>query len=115
VDNASSFPGSGTLKIDAEQISYTGKLGNTFTGVQRGVNGTTATAHPTGSAVRLLSSTVPTPPRPTATLVPRDIIYQTIGEGSGCMLQTGHRGNSHLFFLTAVVFLMWNRRRRGKH
>lgn len=114
VDNANPFPGSGTLIVDTEQISYAGKLGNTFTGLQRGVNGTTATAHPSGSTVRLLSSTVPTPPRPTATLVPRDIIYQTIGNGSGCMLPTGGRGNAHLLFLTALVLAIWNRRRRSK-
>jgi hypothetical protein len=114
VDNANPFPGSGTLVIDTEQISYTAKLGNTFTGVQRGVNGTTATAHPSGSAVRLLSSTVPTPPRPTATFPPRDIIYHTVGEGSGCTLQTGQRANAHLVFLTAMALAIWNRRRRGK-
>ena len=114
VDNANAFPGSGTLIIDTEQISYTGKLGNTFTGAQRGVNGTTATAHPSASVVRLLSSTVPTPPRPTATFPPRDIIYHTVGEGSGCTLQTGQRANAHLVFLTAMALAIWNRRRRGK-
>jgi hypothetical protein len=130
VDDATAFPGSGTLLIDTEQMSYTGKLGNTFTGVQRGVNGTTATTHATGSAVQLSSSSVPTPPKPTATAVPRDIIYQTIGEGSGCTLQAGQqrdggaqrRGSrgagqgthTHLLILTAIGVAIWGSRQRRK-
>ena len=114
MDNANAFPSSGTLIVDTEQMGYTGKIGNTFTGVLRGVNGTAATAHPSGSAVRLLSSTVPTPPQPTATLVPRDIIYRTIGDGSGCTLQTGQGAKAQPVLLTAIALVVWNRGRRGK-
>jgi hypothetical protein len=45
------FPNTGTLIIDGEQISYTGKTSNTFTGATRGANGTTAVAHLSGAVV----------------------------------------------------------------
>ena len=45
------FPNSGTLIVDGEQISYTGKTSNTFTGATRGANGTTAVAHLSGAVV----------------------------------------------------------------
>ena len=41
------FPTSGTLQLGKEQITYTGKLSDRFTGCTRGVNGTTAQAHTT--------------------------------------------------------------------
>ena len=48
LEDASSFPSSGTIRIAEEQISYTGKSGNNLTGCSRGVNGTIAKAHPKG-------------------------------------------------------------------
>jgi hypothetical protein len=49
--DASSYPNEGTITIDSEQITYTGKTGNTLTGCVRGVNGTTAASHIQYSAV----------------------------------------------------------------
>lgn len=46
------FGSSGSLKIDSETIYYTGKTSNSFTGVIRGRDGTTATTHVSGSIVR---------------------------------------------------------------
>lgn len=43
--NNSSFPTSGTIQIDSEKITYTGKSGSTLTGCIRGVGGTTAASH----------------------------------------------------------------------
>jgi len=43
--DASSYPNSGTVVIDSEQISYASKDGNTLIGCVRGVNGTTAASH----------------------------------------------------------------------
>ena len=51
VSDASGFPDSGTIQIDDEQITYTGKDGNTLTGAARGANGTTAAAHAAGATV----------------------------------------------------------------
>ena len=45
VVDGTSYPNSGTLTIDSEDITYTGKTGNTFTGCTRGVNNTTVAAH----------------------------------------------------------------------
>jgi len=39
------FPESGRITIESEQIDYTGKAGDTLTGLTRGVNGTTAADH----------------------------------------------------------------------
>ena len=36
LDNASAFPSAGTIKVDAELMSYTGKTGNILTGLTRG-------------------------------------------------------------------------------
>lgn len=43
--NATSYPNSGIITINSEQISYSGITGNTLTGVLRGINSTTAASH----------------------------------------------------------------------
>lgn len=53
VDDASGLPLSGTIQIEDEDITYTGKSGNTLTGCTRGANGTTAKAHGSGHPVFL--------------------------------------------------------------
>ena len=45
VVDGTSFPNSGTLTIGSEDITYTSKTGNTFTGCVRGANNTTATSY----------------------------------------------------------------------
>lgn len=45
------FGSSGSLKIDNETIYYTAKTSNTFTGVIRGRDGTTATSHTSGAKI----------------------------------------------------------------
>lgn len=49
--DASSFPTAGYVTVDTEAIKYTGKAGNTLTGVTRGSDGTTATSHANGAFV----------------------------------------------------------------
>ena len=48
----------GIIKIDSEQIYYTGKSTNTLTGLVRGYNGTTAATHSTSAAVGCSTVTV---------------------------------------------------------
>ena len=48
----------GIIKIDSEQIYYTGKSTNTLTGLVRGYNGTTAATHATSAAVGCSTVTV---------------------------------------------------------
>jgi len=45
------FGSTGTLKIDSEEISYTGKTYRTFTGCTRGANSTTAASHSSGALI----------------------------------------------------------------
>ena len=45
VVDGTSYPNSGTLTIDSEDITYTSKTGNTFTGCTRGANNTTVASH----------------------------------------------------------------------
>lgn len=49
--DASRFPASGSIGIDGEDITYTGKSGNQLTGLTRGANSTTAVVHGRGSPV----------------------------------------------------------------
>ena len=51
--NASPFPSTGTILIDRELITYSGKSGNDLTGLTRGVNGTSADSHANASTVFL--------------------------------------------------------------
>jgi hypothetical protein len=51
--NASSYPNAGTIAIDSEEITYTGKTNNTLTGCVRGANGTTAASHTAYTAVAM--------------------------------------------------------------
>ena len=51
VASTSGFPASGTLLIDAEQISYSGTTSTSFTGLTRGANSTTAASHSSGAKV----------------------------------------------------------------
>jgi len=45
------FPSSGTIRIESEEITYTGKSTNDLTGCTRGVNNTTAATHSSATAV----------------------------------------------------------------
>lgn len=45
------FPTSGTIKIDSEYITYSGKTDNVLTGCVRGAFGTSATIHTSGTTV----------------------------------------------------------------
>ena len=49
VASTSEFPSSGTIKIDSEEICYTGTTATTFTGLTRGCNSTTAASHTVGA------------------------------------------------------------------
>ena len=51
VASTSAFPSKGYLVIKREIVSYTGKTSTTFTGVTRGVGGTTAAAFGSGTLV----------------------------------------------------------------
>lgn len=51
VDATFDAPTSGVLHIDNEQMSYSGLTAGSFTGVVRGINGTTAATHSSGAAV----------------------------------------------------------------
>jgi len=50
--DASSFSSSGSVRINDEIITYSGKSSNDLTGCTRGTGGTTAIAHDTATAVR---------------------------------------------------------------
>ena len=50
--DASSFSSSGSVRIEDEIITYSGKSSNDLTGCTRGTNGTTAVAHANTTAVR---------------------------------------------------------------
>lgn len=52
------FPSSGILLIDSEEIFYNGISGNTFTGLTRGYNSTTAAGHTAGATVSQFVGTV---------------------------------------------------------
>ena len=45
VDSTTGFPAAGTIAIDSELITYSGKTGTDFTGCTRGALGTTAASH----------------------------------------------------------------------
>lgn len=51
--NAASYPPSGTIVIESEEITYTGISGNSLTGCVRGVNNTTAATHSIYSVVTM--------------------------------------------------------------
>jgi hypothetical protein len=63
--NATSYPNSGVIIIDSEQIAYSGVTGNTLTGLSRGINGTTAASHIAYSTVSYY--------------VPNQVIYHEYG------------------------------------
>ena len=51
VESTAGFSSSGTLFVNSEQFTYTGKTTTTFTGVTRSVNSTSAAAHNTNAVV----------------------------------------------------------------
>lgn len=71
VADASRFPSSGMIEIDQERVVFTGKSGNTLTGVVRHVQGTEVAVHDAGAVVNFLVATSPTATRtPTRTQTP---------------------------------------------
>lgn len=51
LQDASQFPNSGQVQIDDELMTYTGKSGNSLTGIVRGTNNTNAALHLDGAVV----------------------------------------------------------------
>lgn len=51
VDSTAGFAASGVLSLDDEQLAYTGTTPTSFTGLTRGLNGTTPAAHAATTAV----------------------------------------------------------------
>lgn len=51
VDSGADFPTSGAFFVEDEEITYTGRTGNQFTGCTRGANGTTKAIHAIGAKV----------------------------------------------------------------
>jgi len=51
VQSTAGWPSSGFLMIDAEEMTYTGITGTSFTGLTRGANGSTAAAHGNNAVV----------------------------------------------------------------
>lgn len=49
VASTADFPSTGTIRVDEEEITYTGKTSTTFTGLTRGASSTIATSHVTGA------------------------------------------------------------------
>ncbi len=66
VADTTAFPAAGTLLVDNEQVTYTGKTATTFTGLTRGANATAAAAHTAGSVVKQVGNEM-TPDTPTMT------------------------------------------------
>lgn len=56
VDATFEEPATGVLHIDDEQMSFTGMTATSFTGLVRGINGTTAAAHTSGTPVYVSAS-----------------------------------------------------------
>lgn len=52
------FSNAGTIEIDSERITYTGKTSTTFTGCTRGVHGTSAASHSNGATVKFLKKPI---------------------------------------------------------
>jgi hypothetical protein len=52
--NTSNLPSAGVMTIDAEQIRYTGTTPSSFTGLVRGINGTTPATHSAGAVVNVI-------------------------------------------------------------
>ena len=57
VASTSAFPSTGWILIESEVISYTGVTSTTFTGITRGVLGTTNVAHTAGAAITEVQGT----------------------------------------------------------
>jgi hypothetical protein len=58
LQDATGFPTSGTILIDTEQITYTGRSGPTLTGVTRAANGSSGAIHAAGAVVSGLVAAV---------------------------------------------------------
>ena len=56
LNDASEFTNSGIVAIETELLSYTGKSGNTLTGLTRGIESTAAASHSSGVDVRQVIS-----------------------------------------------------------
>jgi hypothetical protein len=69
LDNASTYPTSGTVTIDSEQITYTAIDGNTLLGCVRGANSTTAASHDIHTIVNFKA--------------PNQILYHELGNDDG--------------------------------
>lgn len=87
VDSTNGFPSTGTVEIDGQKISYTGKTSTTFTGVT-GVSATIADGTQVNSMVFEYSMT-PSGTTPTYTVAKRDSEYALYDESGRFHLHLG--------------------------
>ena len=102
------FPTRERSRSTSEFISYTGKSGNTLTGVTRGVNGTTAAPHPAGATVTLTTSITPTA---TATRTPTTTPNRPVDSGCAIVRADDGDGFASLLLLLPPALLIRKRRR----
>jgi len=58
VDSTANFSDAGTVEIDSERITYTGKTSTTLTGCTRGAEGTSAASHLDNATVKFLKKPI---------------------------------------------------------
>jgi hypothetical protein len=95
VASTASYPASGTLLLEHEAVTYTGKTATTFTGVTRGVFATTAVAHADQTEVDtyLLNVQVGSSARPKFVVTGRGFVV--VGRHAPtASLHIGHSGDS---------------------
>ena len=90
VDSAAAFPASGIVQIGSEVISYAAKTSTDLTGCVRGINGTTAASHSSGT-VFVLQNVIAPPVRLRAISIASD------GGGAGYVELVSNDG-IRLFF-----------------
>lgn len=86
-DSTVGFPNTGTLLIQSEQVTYTGRTSTTFTGCTRAANGTSAASHAATIVItQILAATAGSVP---------------VGSGDKFFYGGGGSGNDIEFLLTA--------------
>jgi hypothetical protein len=102
VDSTNGFLSTGTLGIDTEKLTYTGKTSTTFTGVTRGVDDTTAASHGTSVVIYPYVFEISTTSKGT------EPVYQMLDRGSEYDLEL-ETGRVHVFNTDIVLDTLTNR------
>jgi hypothetical protein len=114
VKSTTDFPSTGTVLVDEEEITYTGKGSTTFTGCTRGANGTSAASHNDGAKVEQTAFTITAVATSSFEMVAHDASYSDAASSTVGYFEIQRGSDREIFRYTGKTSTTFTGCRRGR-